>query len=251
MSYSNLGRRRRAGRFRVLQFLLGVFLVLAVVGSAYRVGLSASQVRTDKLEANLERLRRANLDLHEQAAFAEQRSRQAGAALAALQERYANDVASGALAELLARVEEQLLAGADPARLAFLIDAAGEVEACQGEPVTKRFVPRTPISTGAVSAIRFDDRIIVTGNGSPVHNDQGLPEAWYDPAAPVRVDFRTLDGEIGSIEGTLPLRHRMMVDGREYRFSLMAGERSFVEITAQSCPLPEARDAETGPTLPG
>lgn len=250
MSYSSLGRRRRAGRLRVLQFLLGVVLVLAVVGLAYRVGLSASQVRTAKLEADLVRLQDANLDVHERAAFAERRSRQAEVALAALRERYAEEVPTGTLASLLARIEEQMLAGADPARLAVLIEA-GAMEACQGEPVTKRFVPRTPIDTRAVSAVRFDDRVIVSGSGRPAHDEQGLAEAWYDPAAPVRVDFRTLDGEVASIEGVLPLRHQMVVDGREYRFALMAGERAFVQITAQPCPLPEALEADAEPSRPG
>ena len=40
------------------------------------------------------------------------------------------------------------------------------------------------------------------------------------------------------VEGTLPLAHRMLVDGLEYRFSAIAGPTSFVEITGQACPFP-------------
>jgi hypothetical protein len=169
---------------------------------------------------------------------------QADAALADLRQRYAADVPDGELATLLSMVDEQLRAGTESARLAFLIEAAGDTVSCLSEPVTKRFVPRVPASAGPQSAIRFDDRIIVTGSGAASRNADGLSEAWFDPAEPVRIDFRTLAGEIGSVEGTLPLRYRMLVEGEEYRFAAIAGDRSFIEISAQACALPEAETAD-------
>ncbi len=156
-----------------------------------------------------------------------------------MRRRYALDVPQGELARLLQRVEAQLQAGVDPDRLAFLIDAAATPASCEGQPVTKRFMPRTPISTGPISFVRFDDRITVTGTGEPARNPDGLAEAWYDPAFPVRLEFRTLNGAVSSVEGIVPLIHRMVVDGREYRFSVVAGERWFVEVTAQSCAFPQ------------
>ena len=110
-------------------------------------------------------------------------------------------------------------------------------------------MPRTPVSTGPVSFVRFDDRITVTGTGQSARNPDGLAEAWYDPTYPIRLEFRTLDGAVTSIEGTLPLNHGMVVDGREYRFSVMPGERWFVEVTAQSCAFPQ--DANPGGAAPG
>jgi hypothetical protein len=244
MTGSGFGRRRGSGRRRVLQFLLGVVLVLAVVGSAYRVGLSASAARTSALEADLLRSRQDAQGLHERLALAEHRSRQADAALTELRRRYAADVPDGALATLLSMIDQQLKAGTESARLAFLIEAAGNTVTCASKPVTKRFVPHTPATVGPQSAIRFDDRVIVTGSGVTSRNADGLSEAWFDPAEPVRIDFRTLAGEIGSVEGTLPLRYRMQVGGQEYRFAAIAGERSFIEISAQACALPEAETAE-------
>jgi hypothetical protein len=234
MGGSGFGRRRGSGRRRVIQFLLGVLLVLAVVGSAYRVGLSASAARTSTLEEDLARSRQ---DSH--------RSRQADAALADLRRRYVADVPDGELATLVAMLEEQLQAGAGTARLAFLIEAAGKAGGCASEPATKRFVPRTAASTGPQSAIRFDERIIVTGSGAASRNENGLTEAWFDPAEPVRIDFRSLAGDVGSVEGVLPLRHQMMVDGKEYRFAAIAGERSFIEISAQACDLPRPEPETT------
>ena len=232
-------RRRRLLYWRVVRFLLAVMAVAGVGGYAYQIGVSAAQARTEKLEADLVRFQESNLDLRDRLALTTQRSGQAESALDELRRRYAANVPQGELAQLLARLQAQLRAGIELERLAFLIDAAAVSVGCDGAPVTKRFMPRTPVSTGPVSYVRFADRVTVTGAGQPVRSADGLPEAWYDPALPVRVDFQTLDGQVVSIEGVVPLMHSMVVDRREYRFSVVAGEQRFVEVTAQDCALPE------------
>jgi hypothetical protein len=233
-------RRRRQLYWRVIRLFMAVLTIAGVGGYAYQIGVSAAQSRGEKLEADLVRFQESNLDLRDRLALAIQRSGQAESALDELRRRYVEDVPQGELAELLARLEAQLQAGAEPERLAFLIDAAAESASCDGAPVTKRFMPRTPVSTGPVSYVRFGDRITITGVGQSVRTAEGLPEAWYDPALPVRLDFQTLDGAVVSIEGVVPLTHSMVVDRREYRFSVVAGNQRFVEITAQDCAFPDA-----------
>lgn len=243
-TYSSFGdtrrRRRRLLYWRVLRLLVMVMAVTGIGAYAYQVGVSASQVRTEKLEADLVRFQQSNLDLRDRLALSAQRSGQAEAALDELRRRYAERVPQGEVAELLTQLQAQLQAGVEPERLAFLIEAAGATDSCAGAPVTKRFVPRTAVSTGPVSYVRFDDRITVTGAGESVRSVEGLPEAWYDPALPVRIDFQTLDGAVVGVEGVVPFTHSMVVDRQEYRFSIVAGERRFVEITAQVCALPGA-----------
>jgi hypothetical protein len=131
-----------------------------------------------------------------------------------------------------------LRAGVDSERLGFLIDAAGQDPGCAEAPVTKRFRPRTPITVDPVSAVRFGDRITVTATAEAALDASGQTEAWYDPARPVQILFRTLDGRELKVEGFLPLTHSMLVDGLEYRFSAIAGPTSFVEVTAQACSFP-------------
>jgi cell division protein FtsB len=232
-------RRRRLFYWRLIRVLFAVLVVIVVGGYAYQVGVSANQARTEKLEADLTRVQQSNLDLRDQLALTRQRSSQADRALQELRRRYAMDVPQGELASLLERVETQLQAGVARSRLAFLIDAAATPASCDGQPLTKRFMPRTPVSTGPVSFVRFDDRITVSGTAEPARNPEGLAEAWYDPSYPVRLEFRTLDGAVTSVEGVLPLNHGMVVDGREYRFSVVSGERWFVEVSAQSCAFPK------------
>ena len=248
-SYGTFGesrrRRRRAVWWSVVRFISAVVAVLAVGTYAYQVGVSANQARTAQLEADLVRFQDANLDLRDRMVAASKESAEAEAALESMRQRYAAAIPNGEAADLLAQVRAQLAAGVEPERLAFLIEAAGLGDACQSAPVTKRFMPRTPISTGPWSYVRFDDRITVTGEGESARNEAGLPEAWYDPAKPVRLEFRTLDGGASSIEGIVPFTHRMVVDGKEYRFSAVSGEGRFLEVTAQACALPGLGDGST------
>jgi hypothetical protein len=228
--------------WRVLRFLFGAAAVLGVGSYAYQVGVAASQARTDQLEADLVRFQRANLDLRDRIASIREQSTDAEAELQSMRERYSADIASGEAALLLTEIRTQLTAGVDPERLAFLIRAAGLNSACPSAPVTKRFMPRTQVSTGPVSSVRFDERITVAGAGEAARNDSGLPEAWYDPAKPVRLEFRTLDGTATTVERVVPFNHQMVVDGKEYRFSAVSGDPGFVEVTGQVCALPEPGD---------
>ena len=237
-------RRRRQLYWRVTRVLLAVMTVAGVGGYAYQIGTSAALARAEKLEADLVRFQESNLDLRDRLTLTAQRSGQAESALDELRRRYAENVPEGAAAELHARLEAQLRAGVEPERLAFLIDAAAEGVGCDGTPVTKRFMPRTAVSAGPMSYVRFGDRVTVTGAGEPMRSAEGLPEAWFDPALPIRLDFRTLDGAVVSIEGVVPLTHSMVIDRREYRFAVIAGEQRFVEITAQDCALPDATDID-------
>jgi hypothetical protein len=241
-------RRRRAFQWRFLKTVVALAVMLAAGGYSYQVGVSASQVRSEKLEADLVRFQDSNLELRDRLALSIQRSEQAESALETLRRRYAANVPQGELAALMDQLAAQRAAGVDLERLAFMIDAAGQPPACDGAPATKRFVPRTVVSTGPVSFVRFDDRVTVTATGEPARNAEGLAEAGFDPAVPLRLDFRTLDGAVATVEGLVPLTHQMVVGEREYRFSVVAGERSFVEITAQACTLPQ--QAEPGPTAP-
>jgi hypothetical protein len=255
-SYPSFGdtrrRRRRLFYWRVVRLLVAVLVVIGVGGYAYQVGVSADQTRTDKLEADLLRFQQSNLDLRDRLTLTAQRFDQAETALDELRRRYAESVPQGEVAELLTRIQAQLQAGVAPERLAFLIDAAAAAEGCDGAPVTKRFMPRTPVSTGPVSYVRFDERITVTGSGESVRTADGLPEAWFDPALPVRIDFRTLDGAVVGVEDIVPFTYSMVVDRQEYRFSVVSGERRFVEITAQACALPGASGRDgAGPAEPG
>ena len=262
MSYGTLGdtrrRRRRTIIWRLTQIALFVATLIGTASYAYQIGVSASQARAGKLEDDLERFQSDNLLLRERLDAAWRQSQGSGRALERLQARYDAEVPGGELKDLMAGLEEQLQDGVTAERLRLMIDVAGRAPACEEEPETKRFRLQTPIATGAVHVVRFGGgRVAVRGSGEPARNEAGLSEAWYDPGAPVELVFETLGGERSEVAGSLPLRHTMVVDGTEFRFSAIAGERSFVEVTAQACPLQlwpfEAQEGEgrRGPRLDG
>lgn len=240
-SEASLGFRRRRGQRRrfwmLFRFFLGILPVALVGGYGYQVGVAANQAWTGKLEEDVERYQDDNRALRDRLAALALTASHAESALEALEDRFRAEVPAGALAELMARVDRQLRAGADRERLALLIDAAGQAQKCADDPETRRFRPQTELATGPVGAVRFGDRITVTATGESATDGDGRLEAWFDPAKPVRFVFQTLDGRALEVAGTLPLRHSMLVDGQEYRFSVIAGPTSFVEITGQVCPL--------------
>jgi hypothetical protein len=248
MSYGTLGaygrRRRGAAARRVVNVLIVVLTVAAAAGYAYRIGVSAAEAKTGQLRSTLARFQEDNLALRDRLADLSlqfQEARQRAATLAA---RYAEDVPVGEAASLMRQLIRQLDAGTDPRRLGFLIRAAAHSTSCETLPESRRFVVETPINNGPRSTVRFaDNRINIWASGLSARTADGSPEAWFDPAEPVHVVFEALGGRRETRDGELPLAHRMVVDGREYRFALVAGNRSFIEVTGQACALPGSEQA--------
>lgn len=78
----------------------------------------------------------------------------------------------------------------------------------------------------------------VTGEGAPSVSVAGQPEAWYDPGKPVKVIFTEIGGKQTIKEGLLPVQHALVVGSKEYRFTVAAGDRSFIVVTSDSCDYP-------------
>lgn len=251
MTYATLGeyrrRRQRAVYLRVLQLALFVVALLGTASYAYQIGVSATQATAEKLRDRVERFQADNLALRDRLSTEVRRSGEARQALEVLEGRYRAEVPRGELRALMDGLEAQIESGVPPDRLALLIDLAGRPPVCDEQPETKRFMPSTPLGSGAVDAIRFaEGRILVRGEGVSAQNAAGLPEAWFDPTAAVRLTFSTIAGAAEEVRGVLPLRHRMIVGDVEYRFVIVSGERAFIEVTAQGCALPEAAPEQAG-----
>lgn len=154
--------------------------------------------------------------------------------------RYEKDAPTGVTKNLLSLIRTQLARNVAPDRLAFMIGAAANTKSCRGQPITKRFLVRTPIYGGESDSVSFaDNAITVSAEGPSATNSTGNPEAWYDPAKRLTVQFTRLGGVKGShVFGLLPLHHKLVTNNVEYRFSIVKGvRRGFVKITAARCPL--------------
>lgn len=155
-----------------------------------------------------------------------------------LEEKYQQDTPSGVLRQLTDLIRKQLAAGIKPERLVSVIEAARPPKNCS-EPSTKRFVMRTPVYSGPHGSVTFaNGAITVSGEGTPAVSPAGTPEAWYDAGKPVTITFTEAGGKDTVKTGLLPIQHSIVLASKEYRFTVAAGERSFITVTADSCDYP-------------
>lgn len=234
----NFARRQRRRRLFRYALVLAVFGGLGV--AAYQSGSALSERPLNQARAEIDRLTQAVRTLESENAELRTATEIARMREAELRGRYTADVPTGERKALLALVDEQLEQGADTDRLRFLIAAASHEEVCDGEPVTKRFIVRTPLYDGAASAVSFaGDALIVTAEGEPASDEQGRVQAWFDANKPVTLKLARLGEPPTPVAGPLPLHHALVVNGDEYRLSVVAAERrGFVNVTADRCRFP-------------
>lgn len=149
---------------------------------------------------------------------------------------YNAQIPEGPMQDLTRLVREQINQGMDPDRLAFFIKSARPPTGCT-DPETKRFVVSTPNYSGPDSSVSVaDGAIIITGKGISSTKD-GKAEAWYDPAQNIDITF-SANGQKEVKKGNLPIRHSVIAGGREYRFTIEEGAKSFAKVVFDSCAYP-------------
>lgn len=234
-------RRRRQGRL-LLVLLRWLFVVAVALGAGYyawdfgsdlaRKDVRALETLVAQAQAESARLRTNITGL--ETALREERT-----LVAQWRERYETEVPSAEDKALLKIVQARIGIGVSRERLAEVVSLAQERDICEPLPETRRFVVQNPVYAGANDTVRFaEGSIIVTAIGDSSVNASGRIEAWFDPAKPVTVYFTRPGGETSSTAGVLPVHHAVVVGDREFRFSVIAGKRSFAEITGHSCVYP-------------
>lgn len=152
--------------------------------------------------------------------------------------RYETDVPTEIEMPILAAVRARIEAGVTPERIATVVSIARDDVACEPLGESKRFFVNNEISRGANDSVTFaNGTITITGDGTAARNANGQPEAWFDADAPVTVNFVHLGGEVSQVTGLLPVHNSMAIGDVEYRFTAVAGGRSFVRVTGQKCPI--------------
>ena len=234
---------RRRGRppvlRRVVAWMLALLLVVLAGIYAYRTGsalatqeAAALRLELSELSDAVTRLEQENIGLNQQLQSEQRRNLE-------LVEQYRRDVPDDAMLRLVTAARARLEAGVPQDRLEEVVAGILPEWQCEGEPVTRRFVIRTPTTPGGNDAVGFaGGEITVTGTGVSSLNDQGQPLAWFNPAEPVTLMFARLGGDATDITGVLPLHHAVIVDDTIHRFSVLAGERSFVNVTGIVCAYP-------------
>jgi hypothetical protein len=156
-----------------------------------------------------------------------------------LQKTYQDKVPAGGAADnLMTLINKQLEEGADPERLSFLIRSGRPPRNCT-DPETQRFIVSNPAYTGTESNANIGQgAILIKAYGTSARNDKGENEAWYDPSKSISLEFALKDGRTDKKKGVMPLTHSIVLEGREYRFTVTEGARSFAKVTFDSCDYP-------------
>ena len=234
-------RRRRQGRLILvlLRWLLVVAVAVVAGYYAYDFGTELARKDVGKLEAQLAQAGAENAQLRTDIEGLEAALREERGLVAQWRDRYQAEVPPAEDVALVQKIQERMAKGVSRERLTEVIVLAQERDICEPLPETRRFVVQNPVYSGANDSVSFaDNAIVVTATGESVVNAGGRPEAWYDPAKAVTVFFTRPGGETTSTAGVLPLHHGLVVGDFEYRFSIVAGSRSFAEVTGQSCVYP-------------
>ncbi|MGH1399343.1 MAG: hypothetical protein ACRBCT_09030 [Alphaproteobacteria bacterium] len=229
-------RRRAAGRFSRLVMAFGVVFLIALFGfwvGKERAGHAERALRKDLKAANA-----ANAVLQGDLTEARSEAQTAVLRLEKLQEDVAVKIPDERVEGLLELVRKQIEEGRDPERLAFLIRSARPPRNCS-EIEAKRFVVSTPANNAPKSKIVIaNGALVITGEGASARSSDGKPEAWFDASRKVALEFIAPGGKAEVKKGVFPIHHSVVVEDREYRFTVSEGARSFAKVTFDSCDYP-------------
>jgi hypothetical protein len=232
------GRYRERQKQRRRKILLSVTALGLLLAAAYWWGgenVRSSEVaykqQAIKLQEDRVDLEKTITDLRSEVQSTQVRYQQ-------LEAKYQQEVPQGEFKQLTDLVKKQMNAGIKTDRLSFIIESARPPRNC-AEPTVKRFVVKTPVYNGPHGTVSFGNgALTVTGEGASAVSPSGNPEAWYDPGKPVKIIFMELGGKQTVQEGLLPIQKSFVVGNKEYRFTVAAGERSFIAVTGDNCDYP-------------
>ena len=223
---------------RTMNFFIGLFLVILLFGIGFWFGKQNAGQQEKILAKRVKEMRTEAKEMEDALIAMRSEAQTATMRFEQLQTTYDEQLPEGPVRDLVELLRKQLDEGRDPERLAFLIRSARPPRNCS-EIETRRFVVATPTNTGPQSKITVaDGAITVSGNGASARNDKGQPEAWFDPARSVSVEFQPLGEKIETKKGVFPIHHSIVVGAREYRFTISDGARSFAKVTFDSCDYP-------------
>jgi hypothetical protein len=238
MIHDSGGRYRRKAGEKRRKVITWVVIFAMIVGTSYWLG--GENVRSSEVAYKQQaiKLQEERAGLEETITSLRSEVQSTNVRYQQLEAQYKAETPQGEFKTLTDIVKKRLDAGIKPERLAFLIDAARPPKNCS-EASVKRFVVKTPVYNGPHGSVSFGNGVVsVTGEGAAAVGATGQKEAWYDPGKPVKIIFTEIGGKQTVKESLLPIQYSVVVGTKEYRFTVAAGERSFISVTSDSCDYP-------------
>jgi hypothetical protein len=236
--YDPQSRYRNRLWARASGFLVSAFIMIVSMSIGYYAGTQGAARETIYLKAQVESITSERDALQAEVTKLRSDARTTSVRFEEIQKNFSEMIPQGTARDLIGLVTKQLSEGMSAERLAYLIRSGRPPRNCT-EPETRRFIVSTPAYTGAESkAVLADGAIHVKGSGASARNEKGGEEAWYDPGKSISLEFTKKDGTSETKKGTMPLYHTVVVDNREFRFTVAAGAQSFAKVTFDSCDYP-------------
>ncbi len=215
---------------RLWAFIKFIVILSILVGCSYLAFDTGQKIALRNMEYNKDKFTQHETELEEMRI----KLGNTKAALNKMQKLLPNDE----IQDLLLIINKRAADGINPKRMATLITGLSKDAGCNDPTQTKRIIISTPVSPTPDSSVSFYRGLItITAKGSPTLNEDGNPEAWFDPSKPVWASFTLPGGETQEANGILPLYHSVTVKDKEYRFTIISARRSFADITVRSCDL--------------
>ncbi|PZP54437.1 MAG: hypothetical protein DI586_09950 [Micavibrio aeruginosavorus] len=242
MTFGSYNPRRRyieRDRKRNNAVLAGALVILAVGMTGFWLGRQHAIFQINSLKKETEETRAQMTTLQDELTKLRAETQTANSRFNQLQQQYQQELPDeGPIRDLVGLVTKQISDGMSAERLAFVIRSARPPNNCS-DPASKRFMVKTPAYTGPDSSASFGEgAVLISGIGASTRNQKGEPQAWFDASQPVTVTFKTAEGLSEQKTSALPIQYSQIAKGREYRFTLSEGEKSFIKVTYDSCDYP-------------
>lgn len=237
--YNPRSRYRERAIQRFNRALLFILIMATCFGFGFFIGGQNAGVQNGTLKLEVEDLNGRLKSIQDELTTVRAEAQTATSRFEQLKTQYEKDIPpTGPMREIVDMVKKQIADGMAPDRLAFVLRSARPPRNCS-DPSTKRFIIKTPAYKGSDSTVTVGEgAVVITGTGSSAKTREGQAESWFDPTQPINLNFKSASGEIEKKSGTLPFQHSVIASGKEYRFTLTEGEKSFVKVTFDSCDYP-------------
>jgi len=224
------------------RLLLQMVMVGAIFGTAYacyQFGAKQEAARIGQKAIELENVVEERDGLRQQVVDLQAKRLEDAKKIEAAEAKFRTEIPNDNVRALLNTIREKLAAGVSVERLTNILASASNPRNCRDRD-TKRFILSTAISQGTQNWAGFGNgAVTVSGEGQSAISPEKKPEAWYDPAKPVKMKFTLIGGKVTVAEGILPLQHSIIDDNIEYRFTINPNNtRGLIEVSSSVCDYP-------------
>lgn len=236
--YDPNARYRKRAAQRVTSSLVIIFILLSAVGAGYWLGGLRSQQYIYILQEEKKSLLDEQKEIQDEITALRADSQTANVRFEQLKTSYEELISEESpLKTLVMILRDQIDKGIAPERMETILLSARPPQNCTS-PQNKRFVVVTPSYSGPGSSISVGNgAIVISATGKSVQSSSGKKEAWFDAGQAINVLFKTKRGNVEKT-GVLPLYHSVIAGGKEYRFTVSSGTKSFAKVTYDYCDYP-------------